>query len=163
MSRAVRALSVFVAVLLFVFAMPPVPAIAIDADEILADPVQEARARDIGKGLRCLVCRNQSIFDSNASLARDLRVLVRERVQAGDDDDAVKAYVVDRYGDFVLLNPPVKPLTYVLWLAPALLVLGAFFLGHRYLRGRAVAARQRPEPLSPEDRAAARRLLEGEG
>jgi cytochrome c-type biogenesis protein CcmH len=99
-------------------------AFAIGPDEMLTDPALEARARTIGQSLRCLVCQNQSIDDSDASLARDLRILVRERLTAGDTDQAVIAYVVSRYGDFVLLKPPVKPETWVLWFGPLLLLLG---------------------------------------
>ncbi len=94
------------------------PALAVNPDEVLADPVLEARAREISKGLRCLVCQNQSIDDSNADLARDLRLLVRERLVAGDTNDQVVSYVVSRYGDFVLLKPPFKASTMVLWIGP---------------------------------------------
>ena len=96
--------------------LPSSTAIAagISADEMLKDEALEQRARDVGKDLRCMVCQNQSIFDSNATLAKDLRILVRERVQAGDSDDEIKDYVVSRYGDYVLLKPPVKPITYLL-------------------------------------------------
>ncbi len=95
--------------------------LAIRPDEVLADPVLEERAREIGKQLRCLVCQNQSIDDSDADLARDLRILVRERLQQGDTDDEVLAYMKARYGDFVLLKPPMGPVTYLLWFGPALL------------------------------------------
>jgi cytochrome c-type biogenesis protein CcmH len=94
------------------------PAGAVLPDEMLTDLVLEARARDISKNLRCLVCQNQSIDDSDADLARDLRIIVRERLVAGDSDGAVIGFVVDRYGDFVLLNPPFKASTYVLWIGP---------------------------------------------
>ena len=101
-------------------------ALAVLPDEILEDPALENRARLISRDLRCVVCQNQSIDDSDAQLARDLRHLVRERLVAGDSDTEVVDYVVSRYGDFVLLRPPVKPTTYLLWAAPAiLLVLGA--------------------------------------
>lgn len=95
-----------------------IPALAVLPSEILKDPEMELRARDISKGLRCLVCQNQSIDDSDATLARDLRVLVRDRLVAGDTNDQVVEYVVSRYGDFVLLNPPFKTSTLVLWLGP---------------------------------------------
>ena len=98
---------------------------AVEPDEMLKDPVLEARARSISQILRCLVCQNQSIDDSNAGLARDLRILLRERLIAGDSDETAIAYIVDRYGDFVLLRPPMKPTTYVLWFGPAVMfVLG---------------------------------------
>ena len=93
---------------------------------MLKDPGLEARARSISRELRCLVCQNQSIDESNADLAHDLRVIVRERLTAGDSDDQVKAYLVARYGDFVLLDPPFKTKTLLLWCGPAvLLLLGA--------------------------------------
>ena len=100
-----------------------VPAGAVNPDEILKDSALEARARDISKGLRCVVCQNQSIDDSDAQLARDLRMLVRERLVAGDSDQAVIDYVVSRYGDYVLLRPPVRATTAVLWLGPILFAL----------------------------------------
>ncbi len=100
-----------------------IPARAVEPDEMLKDPVLEARARDISKDLRCLVCQGQAIDDSNADLARDLRLLVRQRLQAGDTDDQIRQYLKDRYGDFILLNPPVEGKTLPLWLAP-LLILG---------------------------------------
>lgn len=100
------------------------PAMAVEPDEILPDPALEQRARDISAHLRCLVCQNQSIDDSNAPLAKDLRVLVRERLVAGDSNEEAMDYIVARYGEFVLLQPVVAPHTLVLWLA-APLILGA--------------------------------------
>ena len=94
-------------------------AIALDPAELFDDPAKEARAREIGRSLRCMVCQNQSIFDSNAGLAKDLRVLVRQRMEAGDTDQEIIDYVAARYGDYVLLEPPVAPRTAVLWIAPA--------------------------------------------
>jgi cytochrome c-type biogenesis protein CcmH len=99
------------------------PAYAVNPDEILEDPALEARARVVGKELRCLVCQNQSIDDSDADLARDLRVLVRERITQGDSNEEVIDYVVSRYGDFVLLNPPFKLKTYALWFGPWLILV----------------------------------------
>ncbi len=126
------------------------PAGAVEPDEMLADPVLEARARELSKGLRCLVCQNQSIDDSNAGLARDLRILLRERLTAGDSDAAAVAYIVDRYGDFVLLRPPIKPATYVLWFGPALIFVLAGLLLAFALRRR---GRQAPAPpLSETER-----------
>lgn len=103
------------------------PAFAVvSPDEMLEDPAQEARARDLAKELRCLVCQNQSIDDSDAPLAADLRRVVREQILAGANDVEIKQYLTERYGDFVLLTPPVKPATYLLWAGPfALLVIGA--------------------------------------
>jgi len=101
----------------------PLDAYAVDPAEILKDPALEIRARAISKGLRCVVCQNQSIDDSDAQLARDLRVLVRERIIAGDSDSDVIEYVVSRYGDFVLLRPPVKGVTMILWFGPVVIAL----------------------------------------
>lgn len=99
------------------------PAFAVNPDEVLADPALEARARALSAQLRCMVCQNQSIDDSNAELAKDLRLLVRERLENGDSDEAVIDYVVSRYGEFVLLNPRFETKTLILWGAPLLLFL----------------------------------------
>jgi len=112
-------------------------AYAVNPDEVLKNPVLENRARDISKNLRCLVCQNQSIDESNADLAKDLRVLVRERLAAGDSDQEVIDFVVDRYGDYVLLKPPLKPVTYVLWSGPALFFLLILWIGFRLFRRQA--------------------------
>jgi cytochrome c-type biogenesis protein CcmH len=110
---------------------------AVEPDEVLADPALETRARALTQELRCVVCQNQSIDDSDAPLARDMRVLVRERIKAGDTDDEVRAFVVARYGKFVLLSPPVEGDTFILWLAPfAITGLGAL-AAWAYLRGLA--------------------------
>ena len=108
------------------------PALAVQPSEILPNAALEQRAREISSGLRCLVCQNQSIDDSDAPLAKDLRILVRERLTAGDSDEAVIDFVVARYGDFVLLRPPMNARTIALWAAPFLIVLsGAVFLWRR--------------------------------
>jgi len=111
------------------------PALAVEPGEMLDDPVLEARAREVSKGLRCVVCQNQSIDDSNAELAGDMRVLVRERILAGDSNEEVVAYMVSRYGDYVLLDPPFKASTYVLWFGPPLIVgagiIAVFFFYRR--------------------------------
>ncbi len=128
------------------------PAFAVDPDEVLADPALEARARAISADLRCLVCQNQSIDDSDADLARDLRLIVRERLVAGDTDAAVVRYIVDRYGEFVLLRPVVAPHTILLWVAaPLALAIGgiAILIGLR--RRRRAAAEG---PLTEEEAAA---------
>jgi cytochrome c-type biogenesis protein CcmH len=114
-------------------------------------------AREIGRGLRCLVCQNQSIDDSNADLARDLRRIVRERIAAGDSDAEVVRFVTDRYGDYVLLRPPVNAVTIGLWAAPALLLLAGGAVAAAYLRRRRAGPAEAP-PLSPEERARLREL-----
>lgn len=114
-------------------ALLPLSAGAVEPDEILADPVLEARAREISKELRCVVCQNQDIDSSNAGVARDLRLLVRERLVAGDSDTEVIEFVRARYGDFVLLKPPFQPSTYALWIGPALIGLIALIVGWRVL------------------------------
>ncbi len=115
------------------------PGMAVLPDEILDDPALEARAREISKDIRCLVCQNQSIDDSNADLARDLRIIVRERLVAGDSNAEVKRYLVDRYGDYVLLTPPMALGTILLWVGPfAFVALGAVAV-FVWFRGRPVA------------------------
>ena len=138
-----------------------VPAFAVQPDEVLKDPAMEARAREISKELRCLVCQNQSIDDSNAPLARDLRVLVRERLVAGDDDTGVLGYITARYGDYVLLRPPFKASTYVLWIGPVIILLLGALGAALFLRGRnrAVTAGDTEAPLTPEERKRLDKLL----
>ncbi|EJC70239.1 cytochrome c-type biogenesis protein CcmH [Rhizobium sp. 1AS11] len=109
--------------LAFALLLTAAPAFAVNPDEVLADPALEARARALSAELRCMVCQNQSIDDSNADLAKDLRLLVRERISDGDSDEAVLTYIVSRYGEFVLLKPRVSMKTVLLWGAPVLLVL----------------------------------------
>jgi cytochrome c-type biogenesis protein CcmH len=133
---------------------------AVRPDEMLPDPVLEARAREISAGLRCLVCQNQSIDDSDADLARDLRVLVRERLVAGDSDAEVQQYLVDRYGEYVLLNPRLNAHTVLLWIAaPALLAGGLVVLLVARRRGTAPAN----VALSAEETAALDALSERSG
>jgi cytochrome c-type biogenesis protein CcmH len=120
-------------------------AYAVQPSEILADPKLEARARSIGKELRCLVCQNESIDDSNADLAHDLRVLVRQRLVAGDSDEQVKAYIVARYGDYVLLKPPVNSETWLLWFGPAILLVLGGVAAVVFIRHHRLAA---PAPLT---------------
>jgi cytochrome c-type biogenesis protein CcmH len=144
--------------LLFFLALVP-GAFAVQPDEQLADPVLEARARQVSEGLRCLVCQNQSIDDSDAPLARDLRLLVRERLKTGDSDDDVRSYLVARYGDFILLKPPLDAQTLVLWLTPALvLVVGALIAVVRF-RGRPGA----PPALSRAEEENLARILREDG
>lgn len=112
---------------LWLILMLATPVMAVQPNEILDDPALEARARDISKGLRCLVCRNENIDDSNADLARDLRLLVRERLVAGDSDEATTDFIVDRYGEYVLLKPVFSASNAILWLtAPVLLIIGGW-------------------------------------
>ncbi len=136
-------------VLALVFAAAP--ALAVNPDEILADPVLETRARNLSAQLRCMVCQNQSIDDSNAELARDLRVLVRERLVAGETDEEVVEYVVSRYGEFVLLKPRLSIRTMALWSAPVVLLLIGGLVLVLMARGR-LQPRQ-PPLLTAEEQA----------
>jgi len=144
---------------LAIFLLLAAPAFAFRDDDRFADPAQERRAIELSRELRCLVCQNQSIEDSNADLARDLRRIVRERMRAGDSDDQILAYMTARYGDWVLLKPPFNIRTVALWAAPAVLLLlamsGVWFF---YRRGG-----NRPSepvvPLSAEERARLDTLL----
>ena len=139
--------------LVFIVMLLATPLFAVQPDEILDDPVLEERARELSKGLRCLVCQNESIDESEAQLARDLRILVRERLVAGDSDAEVIDFLVARYGEFVLLTPTVKGANWLLWAAGPLMFLLASGLGLIYLRGRAQAKPQAEAPLSPEEQA----------
>ncbi len=132
------------------------PAHAVNPDEVLSDPVLEKRARAISTNLRCMVCQNQSIDDSDADLARDLRLLVRERLTAGDSDNEVIDYLIARYGEFVLLKPRFTARTYLLWATPlVLLLIGALVL-FLSMRKR---SRKPPEPLSDDEQAALAKIL----
>ncbi len=134
------------------------PVLAVEPDEVLADPVLEARARELSKELRCLICRNETIDDSHATIARDLRLLLRERLSAGDSDAEAVAFIVDRFGEYVLLNPTTGGANLILWLAgPGLLMAGAA-LAVAYTRRRAGGAM--PEALTAEEQARLRELTE---
>ncbi len=149
------------AVLLALALLAAAPASAVQPDEMLADPALEARARALSSGLRCLVCRNESIDDSDAELAKTLRLLVRERLEAGDTDQQAIDYLVDRYGEYVLLSPRMSPANALIWLSgPILFVLGGW-LAWRTIRSRGAAdpAAGRPAPLSPEEEARLAKLL----
>lgn len=139
------------------------PSHAVEPEEVLEDPVLEAEAREISKLLRCLVCQNQSIDESNAGLARDLRRLVRDRLVAGDTREEALDYIVSRYGDYVLLKPPVKRRTLLLWWAPVIfgaVAILAFIM--IFKRGREHSAADKPEgpgTLTPEERRRLKQLL----
>ena len=134
------------------------PAFAVEPRERLADPVLEGRARILSKGLRCMVCQNESIDESGADLARDVRVKLRERLTAGDTDEAAVRFIVDRYGKFVLLNPPIEPATYVLWFSPVV-ILGVATGGIlAAVRRRKAAAT--PSPLDAAEKARLAALMQ---
>jgi cytochrome c-type biogenesis protein CcmH len=141
--------------------LAPIPAFAVNPDEVLADPALEQRARTLSSELRCMVCQNQSIDDSNAELARDLRLVVRERLVNGDSDEQVLDYVVSRYGEFVLLKPRLSAKTLILWGAPAALAIVALIVAVFYARRRA-NDRDPAEKLSAEEEARLGRLMDGE-
>jgi cytochrome c-type biogenesis protein CcmH len=140
-------------------------AYAVQPDEIMADPVKESRARDLSRELRCMVCQNQSIDDSEAPLARDLRLLVRERIAAGDSDAQVIDFLVARYGEFVLLKPRLNSHTWLLWLLPPLALAGGGFAlwAHNRRRSRSGAAEdQSLFKLSADEEARLERLIAAE-
>ena len=147
-ARVRFALTTLLAVLLLSFATH---ALAVEPSERLADPKLEARAEAIGETLRCLVCQNESIEESNAGLAHDIRVLLRQLLLQGDTDEQARQAIVARYGEFVLLKPPVQPATYVLWYGPVALLLIGFAGIVVWLRFRAHDARRAPAPLSPQE------------
>ncbi len=128
------------------------PAWAVDPSEMLKDPVQEKRAEELGKGLRCMVCQSESIEDSNADLAKDLRIIVREHIAAGETNEQVRDYVVGRYGDYVLLKPPFKAATLVLWLGPFVLFFAALATVALFYRRRQSHAPAQPAPLSADEK-----------
>tara|TARA_R110002110_G_scaffold30871_5_gene109171 strand:- start:750 stop:1253 length:504 start_codon:yes stop_codon:yes gene_type:complete len=137
----------------------PPAALALEPDEILKDPALEARAREISKELRCLVCQNQSIDDSDATLARDLRILVRDRLKAGDTDAEAVDFIVERYGDFVLLRPPFKNSTLILWIGPGVIFLIGIIGVTLWHRRRRDAVAAPVAPLSADERARVDALL----
>ena len=140
-------------------------AYAVQPDEIMSDPAKEARARDLSRELRCMVCQNQSIDDSEAPLARDLRLLVRERIAAGDSDAQVLDFLVARYGEFVLLKPRLEPHTYLLWLLPPLALAGggvALWLHNRRRTRSAAAEDQSLHQLTAEEEARLEQLIASE-
>lgn len=156
MTRLLMLISVLVTVIL-----PASPARPVEPDEILSDPALERRARDISLNLRCLVCQNQSIDDSSAPLAKDLRVLVRERLSAGDNDAQVVDFIVERYGEFVLLKPRFAPHTLILWFAPPLLFLAGIFAMYRSYRRASQERHQRDATtLTAKEKRELKKLLE---
>lgn len=142
--------------LIFIFLLLASPLWAVQPDEILPDAGQEARAREISKGLRCLVCRNENIDDSNAGLARDLRLLVRERITAGDSNEQVVSYVVARFGEYVLLKPKTNGSNLLLWAAGPVMLLIAGGIGFGFIRRRRVVT---PEGLTDAENARLQELL----
>ncbi|WP_394708721.1 cytochrome c-type biogenesis protein [uncultured Cohaesibacter sp.] len=152
-----RLIAAFLLALSFQLVMAP--AYAVNPDEMLKDPQLEARAREISEGLRCLVCQNQSIDDSNAPLARDLRILVRERLSKGDSDKQVKSFLVDRYGEFVLLKPSFSSKNLLLWaFAPFVLIIGIMAIFLFYRRNRMIAQKAEVEGQSHLSEAEQERL-----
>lgn len=138
------------------------PAYTVQPDEVLDDPVLEQRARDLSAELRCLVCRNESIDESNADLARDLRLLVRERLVAGDSDEEAMAFIVDRYGEYVLLRPQISGANLMLWLAGPFMLLAAAGMGWAFVRNRSRAqAAEADDTLSDEEKERLRKILDG--
>jgi cytochrome c-type biogenesis protein CcmH len=156
MSRIVMAIIVGLMILL-----SGLPALSVQPDEMLEDPVLEARAREISSGLRCVVCQSENIDQSNADLARDLRILVRERLKAGDTDDQVVDFIVARYGDYVLLNPPFQAATYALWFGPAIFLAVGLYAALRFLRstGARDEVAKEAAPLRPDEQKRLRKLL----
>ena len=145
------------AALALMLALAPLPALAVQPDEVLDDPALESRARELSKGLRCLVCRNENIDDSNADLAGDLRLLVRERLVAGDTDEEVIDFVTDRYGEYVLLQPRTGGTNMILWLAGPAMLLLAFGIGFAYVRKR---GQGQEEVLSTDEEARLKEILD---
>lgn len=170
MRNAVRHMLLALSLALVVVAAAPsstplsvTPALAVEPDEMLKDPKLEARARRISQQLRCLVCQNENIDESNAPLARDLRILLRERLKAGDTDEQAIQFLVDRYGEYVLLKPRFAPHTLILWIGPFVVLGLGLIAASIYLRRRVRQARevlQADAPLTDEERERLRDLLD---
>ena len=137
----------------------PLNLVAVEPSEILQNPQLETRARSLSKNIRCLVCQNQSIDDSNASLAKDLRKIVREQLVSGASDDEIYNFLIERYGDFVLLRPPVKATTYILWYGPLFIFFAGLSLSVLFLIRRKRVLPE--EPLSPEEQEELSSLISG--
>jgi len=131
------------------------PALAVQPDEVLSDPALELRARALSTGLRCVVCRNESIDESNADLARDMRIALRDRLEAGDSDEQAVQFLVDRYGEYILLRPQTDGINVILWISGPLLLLGGLAVAVLALRRRP----ERAEPLTDAEEARVRKLL----
>ena len=144
---------------LFLAAPLVMPAYAVQPDEVLDDPVLEDRARELSKGLRCVVCQNESIDESNADLARELRLVVRERLVEGDSNEEVLDYLVARYGEFVLLKPRTDGWNMILWLSGPALFLLALGVGVAYVRGRSTATTPTEAGLSADEEARLKEIL----
>ena len=144
------------------FLLLTAPAFAVGPGEMLKDPAQEARVRALSAEIRCLVCQNQSIDDSDASLAKDMRLLVREQIKAGKSDQQIRDFLVARYGDFVLLNPPVKRSTWLLWFGPLLVLLAGIAGLAFYFRSRAKQAAPAVDGLNADEQARLDELLRDE-
>ncbi|MEM1073834.1 MAG: cytochrome c-type biogenesis protein [Pseudomonadota bacterium] len=146
-------------IILVLLMLLPGPVLAVQPDEVLTNPVLEERAREISKGLRCPVCQNESIDESHANIARDLRLLVRERLVAGDSDSEVVAFIVARYGEYVLLRPTFVGSNWLLWGAGPLMLLVALWVGVTYLRGRQTANTSNEDALTAEETARLEEIL----
>jgi cytochrome c-type biogenesis protein CcmH len=160
MTRLIMALWLALVGLAPLSIMTAAPAYAVLPDEILDDPALETRARELSRGLRCMVCRNESIDESNAELARDMRILVRERLVAGDSDQEVVEFIVDRYGEYALLKPTTGGANWVLWAAGPLMMLLALGVGFSYLRTRESAPEVGSGQLSDEEKSKLSKILE---
>lgn len=160
MSAYRYALSVLAVILFSAIAIAPMPVQAVQPDEVLSDPMLEARARELSTDLRCLVCRNENIDESNADLARDLRILVRERLVAGDSNVEVIDFVVDRYGEYVLLRPTTNGANWLLWAAGPFMLLLALGIAAGYMRSRARAGKSSDQELSDDEQARLSKILD---
>ncbi len=145
--------------LILILCLLATPVLAVEPNEVLEDPKLEERARELSKGLRCLVCRNESIDESNADLAKDLRLLVRERLVAGDTDEEAIDFIVDRYGEYVLLKPTTGGANLLLWATGPIVLLIAGLGGVLYVRSRRNAT-QVAEALSDEEKARLKEIMD---